>query len=180
MKTCYWRYKDSQDRKIPDAALLLSVGQYIYLDWQPRTTSAAERQATESYNQWMSHKTGTFKVIQLSSKTIRIDGGRIRNTVSIDQTTLAPLMKFAERQLLYMSDESVDKQDDRIDKGGGKSTAEAFADRPWEYPVYCIVGHEGEGHSARYILPGYGYAPAGHMVEPPEHTSENFITCYWC
>lgn len=58
-------YKDDDDRKVRNAPLSFSARQYIYPQWPPMTTSAAEGLATESYNSLVFRKTGNFKVIEV-------------------------------------------------------------------------------------------------------------------
>lgn len=77
-------YKYCHDLKVFNVPLLVTVGQYIYLDCPPITTSATERLATGSYKKVMSPKTWPFKVIEVSPTTISTKEDGVRNTVSVD------------------------------------------------------------------------------------------------
>lgn len=86
--------------------------------------SAAERLVTESYNKLISAEIRPFKIIEILRTTITTDEDGVRNTVSVDQATLVPLARFAEGQLVFTPDETVDQRDDKVDEGGGRTTAE--------------------------------------------------------
>lgn len=53
---------------------------------------------------------------------------RIRNTGSFDRTTVVPLAKFREQQILYPSNKPFDKWGDEADSEEGQTTVEQFAD----------------------------------------------------
>lgn len=69
---------------------------------------AVERLATESQNKLMPRKTVLFKETEISPTTIMVDEDRLRNTVSINRATLVQPENFAERQLDFTLDASVD------------------------------------------------------------------------
>lgn len=82
---------------------------------------------------WVIHqadasKTGPYKVIEVWPTAITIHEEGIRNTVSIDQTALVPSAKLAERPIIYKPDEPDNKRDDKVDEGGGHTTADEIAD----------------------------------------------------
>lgn len=72
----------------------------------------------------MPFKAGPFMVIKVSLATITIEEDGIPNSVSIGRATRAPSAKFAERQNVYTPNAQVDKLDDKVDEGRGKTTAE--------------------------------------------------------
>lgn len=47
MKTAKRHYKGEPDRKIANVSQTLYTGQYVYIDWAPMWTSAADRFATD-------------------------------------------------------------------------------------------------------------------------------------
>lgn len=89
-----------------------------------------------------------------------------------------PFAKFAERQLLYTPNEPVNKRDDRVKQGGGRSAAEELVDALHEYAVDGIVCHVGEGDQLRHAVPWHTYKPANSTVEPAERIPEPFISPY--
>lgn len=94
----------------------------------------------------MPKETVPFKIIEVSLTTITLNEDGIWHTVSIDQATLAPWEKFAERKLLYITLKAVDEEDDRVDKTGGKYTAEDLTDKLHDYGVDRIVCHSTRKH----------------------------------
>lgn len=94
------------------------------------TTYATGHQVTESCNILGPPKAGTPKVAEESPTTIKTGEDGIRNTVSGDWTKLATSTKLAKQQPVYARDESVDKQNDRVQESGGQTTAEELDDTP--------------------------------------------------
>lgn len=72
----------------------------------------------------MPPKTGQFKVIEVSLTTSTIDEEGIRNIVSIDRATLAPLVKITKQQNEFTPIELFDKRDNKVDESEGQTTAE--------------------------------------------------------
>lgn len=62
------------------------------------TTSAAERPAIASYNKPITREADRFEVVEVKWTTISIDEKGIRNTVSIDRSTLVQSAKIAEHK----------------------------------------------------------------------------------
>lgn len=69
------------------------MGQYIYFKRPLMTTSPAEHLMTESYSKLLAFKGGSFMVIYISSRAETIEKNGIRNTVSVDRTTVALVAK---------------------------------------------------------------------------------------
>lgn len=65
MKSLHGRYKDNDDLKVFNAALLFNGRQYFYIDYPQMTTATANPLATESYNRLLSVKAGPFMVIKV-------------------------------------------------------------------------------------------------------------------
>lgn len=133
------------------------------------------RLVTESYNKLKPPNTGPFKEIKFSPSIITIDEDWIQGTVSIDPATLAPLVKFAERLTVYMSNEPVDKRGDEVDEARGQTTIDEFVDTPLEYTVDRIVRHVGERDSHWYVVHWYDYTPADDTVEQPRQSLNNSL-----
>lgn len=99
-------------------------------------------------------KTGQFRVIKVLPTKTTIDEDGIRNTVIISSTTLAPLTKFAERPIVYMTSEPVDNRGDDVNTGKGQTTEEEF-DAAWrEHAVDHIVRHVGGGDTFDALCAG--------------------------
>lgn len=62
---------------------MFSAGQFIYIHWPPKMTSAAERLVTEFYNKLIPPETWPFRIIEVSPTTVTIGKEGIQNTVSI-------------------------------------------------------------------------------------------------
>lgn len=71
--------------------------------------------------------------------------------------------------LYYMPGETVDKRDDSVDKGGGKTTEAEFVDAPCQLAVEPIVHNMSESDTVRYVLRWYGYTLASDAVKVPKH-----------
>lgn len=139
--------------------------------------SSAECLTTASYNQLMPSKTGHFQVVRVSPTTITIDQDGIRNTVSINRSTLAPSTKYAKRQILYGPDEQVHKWAIKSTKVENRVLQKSPDALP-ECPVSRIVCHVGESDSVQYTLCWYGYTVEDDTSEPSEHINEHFVSRY--
>lgn len=91
---------------------------------------------------------------------------------------MVPLADLAEEEILYMPDEPVDKQDDGVDAGEVQLYVGEFTEGPPEYAEDRIVRHVSKGNTVCYIFCWYVYTLDGDTLQPPEHTSDYFITSY--
>lgn len=89
MKKTQRRYKADQDKGIRNASKNIEVGQYVYVDRPPVTSSTVEGTATQLYSQLLSVKTGLFRVVEVLPTIVTIDVDCIRNIVSGDQAKVA-------------------------------------------------------------------------------------------
>lgn len=131
------------------------------------TTSGPEVLANDLYSKLMPHKTGPFKVDEVSPPTITVEEDGIQNTVSIHLATVVPSTILEQRQLEYTLYRPVDNQDYIIDEEARQTSSEEIANTFFEYSVDGIVFHVREGDIGRYVGCWYGYTPAKDTVEPP-------------
>lgn len=125
----------------------------------------------------MLRNTGPFKLIEGLPTKITIDGDEIGNTVSIDRTTMAPLVEYTGRQPVYTRDQAVDKRCEKFDKGGEQNTAE-LRTTPGEYTIHFIGRHGGKGDKVQYVVNWYGFIFADETFEQTEHIHEYFTSRY--
>lgn len=123
----------------------------------------------------ISPNTGPFNVIRVGLTTNTINGDGIQSNGSINRATLAPSAKFAERQNVFSADKPVDKGDDKVDEGGGQTTAEDLADALHRYALDGIELHVREGHDVQYVVCWKGCTSTDVTVEQPGHITEHFI-----
>lgn len=136
-------------QKFHHAPLSFTGRQYIYLNCPPMSTSAAVHLAPEPHNQVMRSNTGPFEAIEVSPTSATIIGGRIRNTFSVDRTTLAPLVRIAEQQYEFIRNHRVNKGGVKNNEGGGQNTAVGLAETLPGYAMDFIVHHVGKGDNVR-------------------------------
>lgn len=172
-------YINNHDQKVCNAPFSFTVGQYVYLNHAPMTRNAAEHLPTELYNSLTPPKTGQFMVVKLFQRNIKIHEERIRNTVSIDQATLATLSRMVEWQNEYRPNEPVYKRGDEIDEGEGQTTAEALVNAPREYAVDCSLCRSGDGEIIGYVVRQISYTTADDTIKPFEPRLEHLNIGCW-
>lgn len=140
--------------------------------------SVTEHLATESFNKLMPLEPGPFKVVEVSPTTVTIDEDGIHDTVRIVRPTLAPPASFAGGKLVYTTYQPVDERNNKVDEGGGQTTAEEIFYKLHKYAADRIVLHIGEGENVRYVVRWNSYIYADDTVDSTKHIPEHFITCY--
>lgn len=60
------------------------------------------------------------------------------------RSTLPHSAKFAEGQLVYTPDDSVNKENDKVDKDENQTTVEEISDETPQFAVDRVVPHAGE------------------------------------
>lgn len=112
----------------------------------------------------MPPKTEPFKIIEVSPMKITINEDRIRITVSIEEAALAPLARYAERQLVFTPDEPVNERDDNVEKPGGQSTKEEIINAERECAFDRIVHRVNDCGNIWYLVHWCGYNSADATV----------------
>lgn len=148
----------------------------MYLERAPMAAPAAERLPTEGRSKLLLVKTGPYCAIGVSPATVRIDEDDIRNTVSLDWTTVALAAKetATQKNRTQIDENKAEREESHT---GDKPLAEGnVAKAPREYPVDRIGCHVAKGNNVNYVLSLYGYTAAGEKVEPYAPIPESFIT----
>lgn len=179
MKAAEGPFNSDHDKEVRKVLYTIGRGPEIYLDRAPIVTSAPERLATDSYSKLMPPETVPFKILKLSPTTVTIDEDGVRNSISINQATLAPSAKFAERQFIYKTVSPANEPREKVKKGRGKTNVEELDDVPGEYTVHCIVQQFAEHRNVKDVGLWYSYTAASDTVRAPEHGPEHFITRCW-
>lgn len=155
------------------------VGQYLFLERPPMTTSAAKLVETKSYNRLRSFKTGLFMVIGVSSTIVLIDKDGIGNTLFVDWTAVAPVAKKTPNEDNRTQGNETDNDREEAYTRDTKLEEENSINELRKYAVDRIFGHIGCGNNVKYFLRSYRVTPADDKVERSAHIPEHFITRYW-
>lgn len=131
---------------------MIEIGQYVYLDIAPMTTSAAEPLLTKSYNKRLLAKMGAFTVIKVSQTTVAIDNDRIRNAMSIERATEKPTARETSNGNFVTQSDSTNAERDQLHVHDRKYAGENVFESPREYSADCMVLDVVGGDNARYFL----------------------------
>lgn len=151
-------YKQHQEAQVLEQTNL-RVDRLDFIGFPTSSTSTADNQAVTEYSKLLSRALGPYRVIKMTSHTVKIDQDRMPNRISFYHASLAPASMQTQEDMVDCKQQppSWTTEIGTLQKFMINSARHRCGSRPHEYTVDHNVKHVGKRRQRKFFVQCYAY-----------------------